>query len=111
MFLVALFLKFIICCTDIILCTVHRHLQRILDLGLCGLELVEVTVGQVVRLTAVGVDWCTGVAKGTDEVDILVSIPLEGVVVIVDEDGIRKALVSQFEGFDEPVVARLTSTA
>ena len=64
---------------------------------------------QVVTLTAVGINGSTGVTKGLHQVDILVSVPLEGVEVVVYEDGIRPALGSQFEGLDNPVVACLAT--
>ena len=62
-------------------------------------------------LTAVSIDGGSCVAEGAHEVDELVGIPLERVEVVVDEDSIGPALVSHLEGFDDPVVARLTIAA
>ena len=63
------------------------------------------------RLVAVGINRCTGITQHLYQSDIIVYIPLDGVVVIVNQNGIRPAFVSHLEGLDEPVVASLTATA
>jgi hypothetical protein len=82
-----------------------------LDAGLCTFEVVEAATRQVVTLATVGVDGSTGIAQGANEVNKLVGVPLEGVVVIIDEDGIRLTLMGHLEGLDNPVIARLAVTA
>ena len=109
--LVTLFLQTVVVGTDVIFRAVHWHLQRVLNFGLSTLEVAEAAVRQVVALTTVGIDRCTGIAKGADEVNKLVSVPLEGVEVVVDENGFRPTFVGHFKGFDNPVVTRLTRTA
>lgn len=70
-----------------------------------GLEVGDVHIREVVRLAAVGVDGGTSVDERLHQGDELVALPLEGVVVVVDEDGVRPALMGQFESLDDPVVA------
>ena len=62
-------------------------------------------------LTAIGVDRGTRITDGTDEVDELIGVPLERVVVVIDQNGIRPALMGHLEGLDDPVVACLSVTA
>ena len=73
------------------------------------LEITQTTVRQVVRLTAVGINRSACITNRLDEVDKLVRIPLEGVEVVIDQNGIWPALVRHLEGLDDPVVARLTT--
>ena len=54
-------------------------------------------------LASVGIDGRTGVTKGSHEVDVLVDLPLEGVVVVIYEDGIRPALMGHLKSLDDPV--------
>ena len=92
---------------DIVFGDVHRHLQGILNLLHRSLEGAGAAATQIVRLTTVGIDGCSSIANGLDEGDKLVRVPLECVVVVVDQNGIRPTLVSHLEGLDNPVVARL----
>ena len=62
-------------------------------------------------LATVGIDGGSGIAQGFHQVDVLVGVPLEGVEVVVDEDGIGPAFVGQLKSLDEPVVARHTRSA
>ena len=63
------------------------------------------------RLTAVGIDGGTGVAQRAHQIYELVGIPLEGVVIVINQDSIRPTLVGHLEGFDNPVVTSLTLSA
>ena len=62
-------------------------------------------------LTTIGIDRGTRIADGTHEVDELIGVPLERVIVVVNEDGIRPALMRHLESLDDPVVARLAVAA
>ena len=62
------------------------------------------------RLASVRIDWSTCVANFLHEVDELAFLPLKGVVVIVDEDGVGPSFVCQFKRLHNPVVARHTVT-
>ena len=62
-------------------------------------------------LTAIGINGCSCIAKGAHEINELVGIPLERVEVVVDENGIGPAFMGHLEGFDNPVITRLTVTA
>ena len=109
--LVTLQLKVVVVSADVVLRAVHGHLQRILKFHHRILEFGLAAIGQVVALTAVGIDRCSGIAQRTHQVDKLVGVPLEGVEVIVNQDGVRPAFTGQFKGLDKPVVARLARTA
>ena len=63
------------------------------------------------RLAAIGIDRRAGVAEGLDQLDEFRALPLEGIVVVVDQDGIRPALMCHFKSFDDPVITCLTVTA
>ena len=63
------------------------------------------------RLVSVGINRCSGIAQGLHQVDVLINVILDRVVVVVNQDGIRPALVGHLKGFDKPVVARLATTA
>ena len=62
------------------------------------------------RLASVRIDWSTCVANFLHEVDELAFLPLKGVVVIVDEDGVGPAFVCQFKRLHNPVVASYSVT-
>ena len=62
-------------------------------------------------LTAVSINRSTSITKGTNQIDIFVCVPLEGVEVIVNQNGIRPTLVGEFKCLDEPVVAGLALAA
>ena len=109
--LIALQLQLVVGGADVILRAVHRHLQCVLNLCHRILEVIEIQVGEVVRLTAVGINGSAIVAHRPHEVDELCALPLEGVVVIIDEDGVRPTLMSQFKSLDNPVVAGFSITA
>ena len=74
---VALQLVVVVVGADVILRAVHRHLQVRLQLVHGRLERVDVAVGQVVRLAAVGVNRSTGVSDGFHQSDELGAVPLE----------------------------------
>ena len=78
------FLVGIVGVADVVLGDVHWNLQSVLDFGHYGFERRLVDTTEVVTLTAIGVDGCSGIAQGSYEVDELVGIPLEGVEVIID---------------------------
>ena len=63
------------------------------------------------RLTAIGINRRSSIAQGTDKLNILIRIPLEGIEVVIDKDGIRVALISQLKGLDQPVIARFATTS
>ena len=94
---------------DIQLRDVHRHFQRILLLLECVLQFGCADIIHIVRLVSVGIDGSTGITYGLYQRDVVVDVPPDGVVVVVDEDGIGEALVGHFEGLDQPVVARLAA--
>ena len=96
---------------DIQLRDEHGHLEGVLLLLHSILQVADADVRHVVRLVAVGVDGRSCIAKCADELDVVVKIPSERVVVVIDENGIWPALIGHLEGFDEPVVARLATTA
>ena len=60
--------------------------------------------------TAVSIYRSTRIAKGSDKIQIIIGIPLEGIVVVVDQNGIRPTLIGEFKSLDEPVVASLAFT-
>ena len=62
-------------------------------------------------LTPVGIDRGTRITNCLDEVDEQIGVPLERVVVVIDQNGIRPALMGHLEGLDDPVVARLAVAA
>ena len=105
--LVIPFLVVIIRITDVILCNIHRNLQCILDLRHHGLETALTQSLEFMRLTAIGINRCTGIAQGADKFDKLVRVPLERVEVVINQDGIRPTLVRHLESLDNPVVACL----
>ena len=109
--LVTLQLQVVVGCTDVVLRRVHRHLQGCLDFLFSRLEIVHVAVGQVVRLASVGVNRCSGVTECLNEFYVLVGVPLEGIVVVVNQNGVRPTLKSHLEGLYQPVVARLAASA
>ena len=106
-----LFLLRIIGLVDVQLSDVHRHLQAGLKRVHRVLQVGGGDICDVVRLTAIGIDGSTGIAKGPDEIQIVIRVPLEGVVVVVNQNGIRPTLISHLEGLDEPVIARLALAA
>ena len=106
--LVALQLQIVVAGTNVVLRAVHRHLERILDFLHGRLEIAHVHVRQVVRLTTVCINRCTRIAQCPNKVDELRSLPLEGVVVVVNQNGIWPALMCHLESLDNPVVARLS---
>ena len=96
---------------DIQLGDVHGHLQRVLLLLQHVRQFVGADVAHVVRLVAVGVDGRACIAQRLHQGDVVVHVPPQRVVVVVDQYGIGPALVGHVEGFDEPVVARLAASA
>ena len=101
MLLIVLFL-------NIILRDIHRHQQGILNLLVYSWQISESF--QVMTLTAIGIDWRTTIADGLYQRDKLVSVPLESIEVVVNQDRVGETLVSHLESLDQPVVACLTAT-
>ena len=66
----------------------------------------------IVRLVAVGIDRCSCITQSADKGDVVVNvnIPIKGIKVVIDENGIRPTLISHFEGLNQPVVTSLTAT-
>ena len=63
------------------------------------------------RLAAIGINRCPGIAQGAYKFDITVRIPLEGVVVVINQDGVRPALTCHIKRPNQPVVTCLSATA
>ena len=89
---------------------IHRHLQKILRLFQRTLQFGDTDVIHVMRLVSVGINRCAGISQSLYQFTIFCYIPPNGVVVVVDKDGIGIALVCHLESLDQPVVARLTRT-
>ena len=94
---------------DIIFGDIHRHLQRVLLLLHDRTQFVCTAATQLMRLIAVGINRCSGITQRTYQVDVVIYIPAQRVVVVIDENRIRPALIGHLEGLDEPIVASLTS--
>ena len=62
------------------------------------------------RLVAIGINRCTGITQGLNQCNIVINIPLDRVVVIINQNSIRPALIGHLKGLDQPVVASLTAT-
>ena len=103
---VALQLFVVVLLADVIFGAVHGELQLVVQVFHGRAELAGSHVVEVVRLATVGIDGRSGVAHGAHQFDELFLLPLEGVVVVVDEDGVGPALVGHLESLHNPVVAR-----
>ena len=110
LFLVTLKLKFIIRCTNVILRAIHRNLQGILNLIHSILEISLTHICKVVRLTSVSINRSTCIAESPNKINELSSLPLEGVIVIINKDSIWPTLMSHLECLDNPVIASLAVT-
>ena len=101
----------VVCLVDIQLGDVHRHVEGILLLLKHIAQLGGADVAQFVRLVAVGIDRSSGIAQRLHQCDVVVDIPPDRVVVVVNLNGIGPTLASHIEGLDEPVEAGLSATA
>ena len=91
-------------------CNKHGHLQFGLLSIQRSLQVVRAYVSYSVRLVTIGINRCSGITQRTYQINIVVNIILDGVVVVVNQDSIRPALVGHIKGLDQPVVACLTAT-
>ena len=89
----------------------HGHQQRILLFLQCIFQIVFADVSNIVRLVTVGINRCSCITQSSYQGDVVIDIPLDRVVVVIDENSIRPALISHLEGLDEPVVTSLTTTS
>ena len=109
--LVVIQLGGIIAVANIVFGDVHGHLQRILDLIHSVFKGSGTTVWQLMRLASIGINGSAGITQLSDQLNELVRVSLECVIVIIDKDGIRPALVGHLESLDDPVIARHAVTS
>ena len=62
------------------------------------------------RLASVSVNRSTSIAQSPHQVDKLLALPLESVVVIINQDSIRPSLMRHLKRLDDPVVTGLAIT-
>ena len=93
------------------LCDEHRHLQFVLLSLQCAAKLRCTDTAQFVRLIAVGIDRRSRITQSLHQCDVVVYIITDRVIVIVNQNSIRPALIGHLECLDKPVIARLAATA
>ena len=89
----------------------HRHLQCVLLTFQGVRQVCGAHASHRMRLVAVGINRCSGIAKGANEVEVIVYVILDRVVVVVNQNGIRPTLVGHVKCLNEPVVARFATAA
>ena len=88
----------------VVLGNVLWQLGFVVDIFQGTFELGSAHVVQVVSLVSSSVNWGAAGFQTVDEVDELGLLPLEGVVVVVNQNGFRPAFASQTEGLGNPLV-------
>ena len=107
-----LFLLFIVISdVNIQLRDIHRHLQSVIQRFHRAFQFLHADIIHIMRLVSVGIDGSSEITQCPDKIKVVIGVMLEGVVVVVDKNGIGIALVGHFKGPDEPVVTRFSTTA